>query len=117
MKFYLFDQNNSGGNFTVDNELSSIVFIEAENAEEANSIAEAIGIYFDGCMKGIDCSCCGDRWYPVNERDGLASRKEVYDAIQDRKWRTTFSEFYNAPYWRIHLQNGFIESECVTSRA
>jgi hypothetical protein len=21
-----------------------------------------VGLYFNGCRKGIDCPCCGDRW-------------------------------------------------------
>lgn len=47
------------------------VYIEAENAEEANEKALQIGIYFNGVEDGIDCPCCGDRWYPVSERDAV----------------------------------------------
>ena len=69
--FYHFNQNNSGGSFHFD-DVSGIthhVIIEADNASEANTIAELIGIYFDGCSTGRDCSCCGDRWSEVWESD------------------------------------------------
>ena len=60
-KFYTFRQNNSGGVF----DGPVYVIVEATSAEEANRIAENSEIvYFDGCDKGMDCPCCGDRWYP-----------------------------------------------------
>ena len=68
-KVYLFDQNNSFGRFTINDSLCPKVYITAKNAEEANKKAESIGIYFDGVSDDIDCPCCGDRWYPVNECD------------------------------------------------
>lgn len=68
--FFAFRQNNSGGSFRVDSKVTQFVIIEANDANHANSIAESIGIYFDGCEKDIDCSCCGDRWYRTNDYDG-----------------------------------------------
>jgi len=65
-KFFEFRQNNSGGFF----EGPVCVIIEARTADEADLIAEDNDIYFDGCDKGIDCSCCGDRWYPQWGEDG-----------------------------------------------
>lgn len=65
MKFYEFTQNNSGGSFHVNDDLTVRVMIEADTAEEANSKAEDLGMYWDGCEKGHDCKCCGDRWYPA----------------------------------------------------
>lgn len=64
-KYYQYDQNNSGGSFAYNEErgISTRVFIEAYDAVDANHRAEMIGIYFDGCATGRDCSCCGDRWY------------------------------------------------------
>lgn len=70
MKFYHFSQNNSGGSFHVDDNVSHHVIIEARNADAANNAARHIGIYFNGCDSDIDCPCCGDRWYPVSEYDG-----------------------------------------------
>ena len=74
-------QNNSGG-FMVDMPTLSAsegyvegydVYIYASGKDEANKIAEAKGLYFDGVSKEIDCECCGDRWhtawYPEEEED------------------------------------------------
>jgi hypothetical protein len=65
-KFYEYTQNNSGGSFEVDNDLCHRLLIEADSAEQADAIAEALGVYFDGCDNGMDCECCGDRWYSQN---------------------------------------------------
>lgn len=61
--FYTYRQNSSGGSFIVDDNITINVIIEADNAEQANKKAKAIGIYFDGCKQEKDCPCCGDRWY------------------------------------------------------
>lgn len=67
--FYHYSQNNSGGGFDIDEYvgIGVDVFVEADTAEEADAYAEDIGIYFDGCRAGLDCDCCGDRWYPASE--------------------------------------------------
>lgn len=70
--FYTFDQNNSGGYYEKSNGISTHVIIEANSSDEANEIAEDKGVYFNGVADGIDCECCGDRWYRVNEYDGTA---------------------------------------------
>ena len=63
--FYEFTQNNSGGSFVADARVGYAVIIEASNLKEANSRAEDVGIYFNGCEDGLDCPCCGDRWHPA----------------------------------------------------
>lgn len=70
-KFYEFNQNNSGGSFDVDNDVCHRLFIEATNAEQANRIAQDLGVYFDGCDSGMDCDCCGDRWYEADEYNAI----------------------------------------------
>lgn len=68
--FYEFCQNNSRGTFDVDDNVCHRLFIEAPNLEMAIAIAESKGCYWDGCEKGIDCSCCGDRWAtPWDEKE------------------------------------------------
>ena len=59
MKWYEFDQNNSGGSFHAP---AIRLYVEAESKEVACARASAHGVYFDGIDAGIDCSCCGDRW-------------------------------------------------------
>lgn len=67
--FYQFDQNNSGGSFDVDENVCHRLFIEAYSLEEATDKAESLGCYWDGVENGIDCPCCGDRWYSGDEVD------------------------------------------------
>lgn len=64
-KFYEFNQNNSGGNFVFNeqNGLTHHVVIEANTRDQASALAQDAGIYFDGVADGLDCGCCGDRWY------------------------------------------------------
>lgn len=76
-----YDQNNSGGGFVTpewtgpedrggvfkasySEELNN-VYVMAEDVDEANYLAKNYaGVYFNGCRTGMDCKCCGDRWYP-----------------------------------------------------
>jgi hypothetical protein len=63
MPFYHYRQNNSYGAFDFTDKLTANVVIEADSPDQADKRAEQIGLYFDGCSSGIDCPCCGDRWY------------------------------------------------------
>lgn len=70
---FLFDQNNSGGSFvkpvwTGPDDAGGIdgndVYVFAKNKEEARHLVVAwSNVYFDGVSSGMDCNCCGDRWY------------------------------------------------------
>lgn len=64
MSFYTYCQNNSGGDFDVDEEVAHYVIIEAPNADAADERAKEVGLYFDG--EG-DCECCGNRWSEAYE--------------------------------------------------
>jgi hypothetical protein len=82
---WVFTQNNSGGSYdypewTGPADLGGVfaaydwqdqqvdVWVMAESEEEANRLAEQYaGVYFDGVEKGLDCDCCGDRWYPAQD--------------------------------------------------
>lgn len=63
-RFFTFNQNNSGGSFDHDRHsgIGYNVVIEAIDEKDALRRAEDIGLYFNGCDTGMDCSCCGDRW-------------------------------------------------------
>lgn len=56
--FFTYEQNNSGGSYKKDSQVTKFVTIEAESAKEADEIAEEIGIRFDE-----GCECCGPRWF------------------------------------------------------
>ena len=86
--FYHFNQNNSGGSFSFDENqgITHHVIIEADNAPDANTVAEGIGIYFGGYG---DCDCCGDRWYEVDESDGENFPNIYGSSVEDfmgNKW-------------------------------
>ena len=78
--FFTYSQNNSGGSFVHDEDagIANYVIIEASAFDEANAKASEIGLYFDGCQTGMDCSCCGDRWSTPWEEDG-SSFPSIYD--------------------------------------
>jgi hypothetical protein len=120
MAWYEYTQNNTGGSFVEDDRVGSYVWVEAASADEANSRAEGVGIYFDGCDNGMDCSCCGDRWYPVWKDDG-SDKPELYGKrVTRRKGSvvmdgfssslhegTTLHLYYkNGTHERIYTQGG-----------
>jgi len=65
LKWFNFHQNNSGGRFVADDAVDVYVIVQAHTADEANQLAQRIGIYFHGVDAGIDCECCGDRWSAI----------------------------------------------------
>lgn len=89
MPYFTYHQNNSGGAYKGSAEY---VIIEADNAEEANCIAEENGLYFNGCATGQDCPCCGDRWIKAYDYDATDQPKIYSDVIKlDQK-------VYQSPY-------------------
>ena len=98
--FYTYNQNNSGGHFDFDAKagVSHHVIIEADSEEQANDRAESIGLYFNGVEDGLDCECCGSRWYspqdgttvPSNYGESVNLKQsfaEAHAAVSySRKW-------------------------------
>lgn len=97
MNFYEFTQNNSGGSFVTDENLCHRLFIEAETHEIATEKAEEMGVYFDGCERGLDCPCCGDRWnnYFTEPIDltGYTTTGIKATASDMEKWKERYSRF------------------------
>jgi len=83
--FYEFSQNNTGGSFDVDGNVCHRLFIEANSIQEANDIAESLGCYWDGVDKGMDCPCCGDRWYTGDKVD-LDTMNTNWGGYTYEKW-------------------------------
>ena len=83
--FYVYRQNNSGGSFRPP---AINVIVEASSAVEADSIAEGVGIYFDG--RPGDCiSCCGYRWDQASDVwDRCGTLEEAKGSISkhDEEW-------------------------------
>lgn len=76
--FFTYSQNNSHGVMHRNDAVCDFVIIEADNAEEANDIANDNGIYFNGGFWGSDCDCCGDRWHDCCDYDGT-DNPSIYD--------------------------------------
>lgn len=98
-----FSQNNSYGRFDINENVSGVVFIEAYSHDHANALAEDIGLYFNGCDTGRDCDCCGDRWHPVEQNDGIT--------IEEFN-KNIHKQYYD---FRIHMINGTILSSGGTN--
>lgn len=78
LKWFKFHQNNSGGSWVVDNDVDTNVIVQAHNADEANQLAQRIGIYFNGVEDGTDCECCGDRWSSIWSNDEGTDVPSIY---------------------------------------
>ena len=95
MSYFKFRQNNSFGHFVG----TPLIFVQADNAADANAIAQQNGIYFNGVADGVDCDCCGDRWYrpesPITreEVDELIEVRTGPDAIKWDEWPSQEAEF------------------------
>jgi hypothetical protein len=107
--FYDFDQNNSGGHFIVDDKVCHRLFIEADSQEDAIAKAEELGCYWDGVSRGLDCPCCGDRWYGCDEIDlekfvAQGYGVSVYGGYKnaEQKWTEKYGhyEIVEKPAWR-----------------
>lgn len=90
--WFEYRQNNSGGSFQIDNDVSIYVLIQAEDRVSANRKAEEVGIYFNGVSDGRDCDCCGDRWsepwdeleeFSVYSWTGKGGSRKIYDNVLD----------------------------------
>lgn len=85
-RFYEFSQNNSGGSFVTDSKLCHRLFIEAKNEEEAIEIAESLVCYWNGVNEGLDCPCCGDRWYNSPDEIKILEMNERWGGYEINHW-------------------------------
>lgn len=104
VKFYQYRQNNSGGDFYTDENLGIEVLIAAKNADEADERATELGIYFDGCYNGYDCSCCGDRWSTASDWNAVEPNK--LDEYIQESLNARYSYPWGDPYIIVHHDNG-----------
>lgn len=106
-RFFEYSQNNSGGSFDIDDAkgIGPRVWIEAKDAQEADSIANGLGIYFNGCESGPDCPCCGDRWSPCLEEGEVEPEiSQEYDF----NWHdTVYVHWLNGSVGRIKCGRAF----------
>lgn len=111
-KFFTFIQNNSYGRFDFDKRqgITHIVIVEAPTYKDANFRAESIGLYFDGVATGLDCPCCGDRWYQkYDERDG-EDVPMYYNTPVDENCVIDFKWMGENPEIFVHYLDGTIKA-------
>ena len=105
LKWFHFDQNNSGGYFIVNDTVAEDVYIQAENAEQATVRAEAILEPYSEY-----CHCCGERWsYYIGDDDG-------YDV--PTKYATPITNVRASTYHkqaRLHHDDGTVETYFYTN--
>jgi hypothetical protein len=120
MNFYHYRQNNSGGAFIVSETLCHHLFIEADNEHIANEKAVSLGVYFDGCENGMDCQCCGDRWYTpdlINLQILSTAYKINFATIEDFAQYYANEHKWTTPEARVFYANGTIsEFNKITTR-
>lgn len=98
--FYTYVQNNSGGHFNDD---LYAIFVEAETPELANTFAEIYTeVYFDGCSKGLDCSCCGDRWGNARSEDD--DQPTLWGESDPLKW-----PIHSCNKYKVYYKCGTVE--------
>jgi hypothetical protein len=85
-KFYEISQTNTGGSFVTDDKLCHRLFIEASSEDEAISKAEDLGCYWNGVDEGMDCPCCGDRWYPSGNGVDLEDMNKRWGGYEISEW-------------------------------
>lgn len=110
--FFTYSQNNSGGKFVIDDKVCHYVIIEADDYRFANILAEDLGIYFDGCDSGYDCSCCGDRWYSAWDDSDGTKTPMIYghspEELKNERWGLS-CDAEGDVYCRVYYKNGTVE--------
>jgi hypothetical protein len=101
LKWFGFNQNNSGGRFIVDDNVSEYVFVQAANADDATAIAERF------CDNGNSCPCCGDRWsfFLFGEDAEGHAEPMIYG-----KPMTAYSSHWVKSFARLHHSDGRVEA-------
>jgi len=105
--FYHYSQNNSGGSFIFNEEdgITHHVVIEAGSVGESHKRAQNIGLYFDGRSEGLDCDCCGDRWYALGCEDG-DEKPSVYGSVLGIKTKEGWGWMKDGYETVVHFKDG-----------
>jgi len=99
LKWYHYNQNNSGGYFIKDEMVCEDVFIQARDCKEADAKAEVL---FES--RSDYCPCCGERWYIYHWKDDGTAQPEIYgEVIWDAKPQAYRDEV------RLHFWDGRVE--------
>jgi hypothetical protein len=114
--FFEYNQNNSGGSFDADDKVTHRLYIEAEDSNKADRIAQGLGVYFNGCENGMDCECCGDRWYSGRQLEapyinGLFTKDEAIEIEKKFGGKSKMATKWKPHRDRTHeVEHGTIEN-------
>ncbi len=104
MKFFTYGQNNSGGWFAGP---AQYVIIQADDADDADSLAHDAGLYFNGVANGMDCDCCGDRWHSqYGDSDG-SDTPMIYDTPA-ADFKSAFPDLVNVSTCKVFHKDGSV---------
>ncbi|MDR3445952.1 hypothetical protein [Dyella sp.] len=107
LKWFHFNQNNSGGRFIINDTVAEDVLIQARSAEEA--INRATVLFED---YSDYCSCCGERWsYRVEDKEGTDD-PTIHGVSVYEKTKQMFGENV-----RLHHYNGHVEALVLKDKA
>lgn len=101
LKWFEFDQNNSGGYYVEDNVQGATVFVQAASATEAT-------LFIWDQLNHSYCRCCGERWSePWNDDDG----KDFPAKFDNPIFQTENDEpnWYSGSSVVLHFYDGHIE--------
>ena len=99
LRWWCFDQNNSGGYFITNDTVAEYVLIQARSVAEAVAKAEAV---FEDLSEY--CACCGERWsYYVDEGDGKPT-PEIYGERIETIQPGSFHKEARLHYFDGHIQ-------------
>ncbi len=79
MPWFTYGQNNSFGRWVVNDTTAHTVFVEAANAQAANTRAYECWDW----DQGGDCPCCGPRWWEREDEDGTPDIPPPSDILKD----------------------------------
>lgn len=97
-KFYLFTQNNSGGDFDVDENVCHHVIIEANDESYAKQLFEPMIEDQSG-----SCECCGPRWGCTDPDEVVMFSESLHEYAQKL---ANMSFVFSSPEVIIHHLDG-----------
>lgn len=97
LKWVSFNQNNSGGYYIQNEDVSALVCIQGKSLEQIKRKAESL-------FSGNDsyCECCGERWSTWVDEDDMMDEPYYYDT----PLKDSFDEYGNGSYATLHFHNG-----------
>ena len=97
LKWISFNQNNSGGYYIQNEDVSALVCIQGKSLDQIKRKAESL-------FSGNDsyCECCGERWSTWVDEGDMMDEPYYYD----KPLKELFDAYGDESYATLHLHNG-----------